>query len=144
MNYKKQVDKLWEGLEAALIEGYKTNPEVKEHLRDYVPDITWTDALSALVGREAAAERKHRGWGPEWAKYHRPFPVALAAKLMVVHQIGQGAGLKSLPPATDFLRFRPSAVEAQIVGYCLRNVLTPEWIAEAQALDYAQAVKPAA
>jgi hypothetical protein len=140
MNYKATVSKLWEQLEDALTEGYKSNAEVKEFLRDYVPNIAWTDALSRLVGREAAAEREHRKFGRDWAAYHGSLSVATAAKLMVLHQIGKGAQLKSMPPATDFLRFRPSAVEAQVVGYLLRDMLKPEWIAEAVALDYSKAV----
>jgi hypothetical protein len=138
VNYKTAVNRLWEQLEDALTRGYKTNAEVREHLRDYVPDVGWNDKLAALVGREAAAEREHRKF--VGGEFNENVPVGVSARLMVVQKIGEGAQLASMPLATDFLNMRHSAVEARVVGYLLREVLSEEWVAEAVALDYAKAV----
>lgn len=56
-----------------------------------------------------------------------------------------GAKGTGCPPATDFLRYRKTAVEAEVLGWLIRENVTDKWRVEVAKLDYPklmQGVKP--
>ena len=137
MNTKQTIDSLWQELRNAINHAYKTEQDgkyTKAALHDYAEDIGWTDAMSALLGRETANERRHRSNRPSVAGFSNES----AAKLILMHNALEGADKDSLPPATDFLICRQTAIEAQVVGFLARVFLPLEWRQAVKALDYAK------
>ena len=112
----------------------KTRDEDGECLRDYAENITWSDSLSALLGRETAEERRHRSGRTSIAGFSNE----TAAKLILMRQAQHAAEFVEIPRATAFLVFRKTAVEAQVIGFLARNFLSQDWIAEVKSLDYAK------
>ena len=133
MNTKQTIDHLWAQLRNAVNQAY-ADSEGLSALHDYAEDISWTDAMSALLGRETANERRHRSNRPSVAGFSKES----AAKLILMHNALEGADKDSLPPATDFLICRQTAIEAQVVGFLARVFLPLEWRQAVKALDYAK------
>lgn len=89
--------------------------------------------LANLLGRETANERKHRhGTEP------RSFPVGDAAKLHLMSAAAYGATLKAAPSSTLFLTMRPTAAEAEVIGYLCRATLSAEWRNTVESIDYSK------
>jgi hypothetical protein len=111
-------------------------------IRDYVENMGMIDRFEDLETREGQSERKHRGWGPEWAKYHRHVSVPHCALLIILNNIGDGARLEAEPSATTFVSMRTTAAEAELLGYLARvELLADAGLVEAlQQLDYAAVV----
>jgi hypothetical protein len=105
-----------------------------------VTNVGWSDALAKLEKAEQADERAHRGFGPNYAQYHRPVSVNHCARLQILHQAGEGAKRGVMPPATDFLVCRRAAIEAQILGVLVAPHAPAGWIDACVALDYAAVV----
>ena len=142
MSTKQKVDTLWRELRKAVNDAYAVADKERDEdgicLRDYAEDISWSDNLAALLGRECAAERQHRSNRPSVSG----FSVETASKLILMGQVQHGAELKEMPRATGFLVFRKTAIEAQVVGYLIREQLTPEWLETVKGLDYAKLMTP--
>jgi hypothetical protein len=141
MNTKQRIDTLWEdfrfAINAAYAESVKTRDEELACLRDYAENISWSDNLARLLGREAAEERRHRSGRPAI----KDFSIDSAAKLMIMHFAEQGAGMAELPKATGFLVYRQTAIESEVIGFLARVCLAQEWRESVKSLDYAELMK---
>lgn len=135
---KADVDRLWREFVDAMTRAYKSagHDAPQTALRDYARDISWTDGLGRLEKEEQANERQHRGTRREMYRLSVPH----ATRVILLHQAARGAVMTEAPPATDFLVFRRTAVEAQLLGWLARAELSAEWIATCDALDYAALV----
>jgi hypothetical protein len=141
MDTKKTINLLWIELRQRINQAYavadKTRNEDGVCLRDYAENISWSDNLASLLGREAANERQHRA--------HRPsvsgFSVETAAKLLLMENIRFGATKEAMPSATAFLVFRQTAAEAQVIGFLIREFLDQEWRQAVVTLDYSKLMK---
>jgi hypothetical protein len=132
---------LWNELRESINKAYAAPAErgsQDEHeracLRDYAENISWSDALSALAGRETANERQHRSNRPSVPG----FSCSTAAKLILMTNVAQGAKAEAMPSATAFLVLRQTAVEAQVIGWLIRKHLDAKWIEAVENLDYAK------
>jgi len=141
MNTKQKVDKLWNEMRKAINQAYAIADKARDDdgtcLRDYAENISWSDSLSALLGRESAAERQHRSNRPSVLG----FSIETAAKLILMEQMKNGAEAENMPRATAFLVFRKTAIEAQVIGYLIHRQLTKEWCEAVSSLDYAELMK---
>lgn len=138
MNPKQKVDSLWGQFREAINSAYDTASQAQDEdgtcLRDYAENISWSDKLSVLLGRETANERRVRSNRPSVPHFSNQ----TAAKLLLMYQAANGAILADMPKSTGFLVFRQSAVEAQVVGFLARRYLSQEWRDTVHALDYAK------
>jgi hypothetical protein len=140
MNATAEINTLWEQFRDAIDATYKAQSPANDTsavLRDYARDISWTDALKTLIQTEIANERQHRRNRPA----PKGFSAYTAAKLLLMTNVVTGAQLTNLPPVTDFLVYRKTAVEAQVLGFLVKSKLTPEWEKQVQALDYSVLMK---
>jgi hypothetical protein len=138
---KAYVDALYERVRDAIDRAYYTKDETTEVLRDWTRDACARDRFEALIAKEQQAERAHRTWGSNWAQYHRPVSVRHCARLMVLHNIGEGAARTQPVTAEMFLTMREGAAEALQIGYLARVSLAQHELArQLQALDYAAVV----
>ena len=144
MNTTQTVNTLWQQFRKAINDSYavgqRSHDEDLACLRDYAEDISWTDDLSALLGREAANERQHRRNRPS----PKGFSVDTAAKLCLMSNAARGAFKTAMPKATAFLELRQTAVEAEVLGFLCRHALTREWCKAVDSLDYAKLMQVAA
>ena len=140
MNTKQKVDKLWEQMRDSINAAYAAGDADKTHagwdektcLRDYAENISWSDSTARLLGRESANERQHRTGRPSVSG----FSVETAAKLILMRNVADGSRLSAMPPATNFLILRQTAVEAEIIGYLIREFVSDEWRQAVDSLDY--------
>ena len=143
MNTKQQIDTLWQEFREAINKSYATANKIYDVdnpgtcLRDYAEDISWSDSMARLLGREAANERQHRSNRPSVPG----FSVESAAKLILMQQAINGALAEDMPSASDFLVYRQTAIEAQVIGYLVKNQLSAEWRDTVMALDYSKLMK---
>jgi hypothetical protein len=146
MNTKQKVDTLWREMREAINKTYADaskksssgDPSTDANcLRDYAENISWSDDLAGLLGRETANERQHRSNRPSVPGFSNE----TAAKLILMEQVKRGAENPTLPSATEFLVFRKTAVEARVIGFLIREHLTPEWRERVSSLDYAKLMK---
>jgi hypothetical protein len=141
MDTKKTINLLWIELRQRINQAYavadKTRNEDGICLRDYAENISWSDNLCALLGKEAANERQHRSRRPSVPG----FSVEVAAKLLLMENIRSGAAKEAMPSATAFLVFRQTAAEAQVIGFLIREYLDQEWRQAVESLDYAKLMK---
>ena len=143
MQTKAKVDKLWDEFRVAINTAYAEAEKSREHeddgrcLRDYAENITWSDNLAALLGRETANERRHRTNRPSI----KGFSKETAAKLILMNNAKDGAKMAELPKSTYFLVFRQTAVEAEVIGFLARKYLLTTWRDAVVALDYAELMK---
>ena len=137
MTPSKKITTLWQVFRTIIDRAYverekQYNPEA-ESLRDYVKDMAQVDALEELLDREATNEREHRhGWPSD----NRKFSARTAAKLIIMHNAVTGSRFPAAIPASHFLIYRQSAVEAEVIGYLCRFSLDCGWVSELDALDY--------
>jgi hypothetical protein len=138
MQAKAKVDQLWEQfrqqIDAAYEHANKVNDQDGQCLLDYATDKRMVDAMAALLGRECAHERRHRGT----RRY--TFPVTQSSKLILMGQASYGASLSRMPKATLFLTARDTAAEAEVLGWLARGFLVEDWRKEVAGLDYAKLV----
>lgn len=145
MNTKQTIDKLWDEMRDVIDLAYKTSSHKatgdirSTPLRDYARDMSWADNLAALLGRETANERQHRNNRPAPAG----FSINSAAKLILMNCVMRGSDKENLPPSTDFLVYRQSAVEAEVLGFLIKPELPLSWKQELQKLDYVELMKTA-
>lgn len=139
MNIKKQVDTLWQQMRDGISTTYNKGrgDADSECLRDYAEDTTMFDALSALLGRESAEERRHRSGYPGVLGFSNE----TAAKVLLMNFLAAGAEGASMPKATQFLCFRKTAVEAEVIGWLCRSNLSPEWLQAVKSLRYDELMK---
>jgi hypothetical protein len=139
MRTKQKVDSLWRQFRTAVNASYNAAKmaEDGESLRDYAENISWHDAMSGLLGRETANERRHRSRRPSIPGFSNE----TAAKLVLMQQAADGSELHEMPAATEFLIFRQTAAEARVIGWLIREHITAEWRAEFDTLDYAELMK---
>jgi hypothetical protein len=141
MEAKKTINLLWIELRQRINQAYavadKTRNDDGMCLRDYAENISWSDNLAALLGREATNERQHRSNRPSVPG----FSVETAAKLLVMENIRSGATKEAMPSATTFLVFRQTAAEAQVIGFLVREYLDQEWRQAVENLDYSRLMK---
>ena len=150
MNTKQKIDKLWDEtrqyINAAYAEAEKTyttfphgsNPG--SCLRDYAEDISWSDSMRALLGRETANERQHRSNRPSIPGFSNES----AAKLILMGNIEFGTRESSMPQATEFLVVRQTAAEARVIGYLIQEHVTDDWRNRLAELDYSALMKAGA
>ncbi len=136
MNTKKTIDTLWkqfrQSINTAYAEADKARDEDRMCLRDYAENISWSDDLARLLGRECAEERQHRKGHP----FVQGFSIDSAAKLLIMENVAQGAEQGKMPSATIFMMWRQTAAESFLLGYLIREHLTPEWKQTVTSLDY--------
>ena len=141
MSTKQRIDHLWNQFQGAINLAYaradKTRNEEGACLRGYAENISWSDSTARLLGRETANERQHRTNRPSVPGFSNE----TAAKLILMQQAATGALAKELPPATAFLVIRQSAIEAQVIGFLIRDFVLPQWREELTQLDYAKLMK---
>jgi hypothetical protein len=151
---KKHVDRLWEQVRDCIDASYLTgerrpngsrvtvpHDDPRALLRDWVRNQSMTDKMNALEDREAVHERQHRrgapsGWRHVLSAHH-------AARLILLHNIGDGSELPAMPDATYMLSCRDTAAEAVVLGFLARDqIWKTDGLREALGLlDYAQAVR---
>lgn len=143
-NQVKQIQQLWQVFRKAIDDSYAVGQRANDDdlgcLRDYVENLSWSDDLAALLGRESANERQHR----RNEECPKDFSIRSAAMLLLMHNAADGAFKTEMPKATTFLVFRRTAMEATLIGYLCRHALTAEWCKAVRSLDYAQLMKVAA
>lgn len=130
MNTTKMVNTLW----TELMESLESSKD--ETVTDF---MRWDGLmLNRLIEDETKNERQHRA-----GNVGRSYPVSCltAVRILLMHNVAQGAAAKSEPLAKLFIWWRPSAAMAWTVGYYLRANLSAEWLASASALDYAELMK---
>lgn len=148
MSTKTKVNELWQEMREAINKAYAiadkkyssgaAYPASREDdgvcLRDYAENISWSDGLAGLLGRESANERQHRSNRPSVPG----FSVETASKLILMNCAREGAEELEMPRATTFLVFRKTAAEARVIGFLIREQLTPKWCESVSSLDYAK------
>src|ERR1700676_3858466 len=84
MSTKQIVDNLWNEMREAINRAYAIADKNRDAdgtcLRDYAENISWSDSLAALLGRESANERQHRSNRPSVPG----FSVDTASKLILM------------------------------------------------------------
>jgi hypothetical protein len=139
------INQLWEQFRDALDAAYAESQTKKfsgdeyadsSCLRDYARNISWSDNTEKLLTTETANERQHRH-----TRTVRGFSSQDAAKLIICGNVLRGSELETIPSALTFITFRPSAAEANLLGYLLRAHVTPEWKQAVQSLDYSECMK---
>jgi hypothetical protein len=140
MNTHQRINQLWIELRDAIDSAYASHSVEDERsaLRDYARDILWYDATERLLKSETENERQHRHSRPV-----RGFSVQDAAKLIICKNVLSGSELYDMPSALTFISFRASAAEATLLGYLIRNFVSPEWKAAVKSLDYSECMKAA-
>jgi hypothetical protein len=146
MTNHQQLNNLWNQMRDAIDAAYKqekaddnSGAAITGALRDYARDISWTDALAALVGRETANERQHRQNRPS----PRGFSAGDAANLIVMNCVMRGSERFGMPSGAEFLVFRQTAVEAEVVGFLAKQFITLEWKQAVQKFDYSKLMQAA-
>lgn len=139
MSTKTKVDTLWREMREAINKTYAgaKYEDAETCLRDYAENISWSDDLAGLLGREVANERQHRSNRPSVPGFSNE----TAAKLIILDCVKDGANLAEMPSATTFLIFRKTAAEARVIGFLIREQLTPEWRDAVASLDYSKLMK---
>jgi hypothetical protein len=141
MDTKKTINLLWVELRQRINQAYAVADKARNGdgicLRDYAENISWSDNLAALLGKEAAHERQHRAPRPSVPG----FSVEVAAKLLLMENIRSGATKEAMPSATAFLVFRQTAAEAQVIGFLIREYLNQDWRQAVESLDYSKLMK---
>jgi hypothetical protein len=135
----QHICQLWNQLRDAIDQAYQaaTSDEGKA-LKDYARNVSWSDDLEKLLTSETANERQHRN-----SRSVRGFSSQDAAKLIICGNVLRGTELQTVPSALTFVVFRPSAAEANLLGYLIRAHVTPEWKASVESLDYSECMKNA-
>lgn len=143
MNTTQTINRLWEVMQDRISQAYKNaasgNSEEGMCLRDYAENQSMHDALSALLGRETANERKHRSYRPS----PRGFSAQTAAKLILMTNVDSGSMMEAMPTATRFITLRQTAAEAELIGYLSRHTLSYEWGKSVKSLDYTKLMQAA-
>lgn len=143
MNTKQVVDKLWQEMREAINVTYESAPNTasfkddKACLRDYAENISMSDDLAGLLGRETANERQHRRNRPSVPGFSNE----TAAKVILMDNMREGALRADMPQATEFLVFRQTAAEAHVLGFLIRENLSAEWREQILTLDYSKLMK---
>lgn len=108
-------------------------------LRDYVRNMAMFDKWDDLVDRETKHERRHRRGAPNGWRFK--FGAKHGARIVMLHNTGDGARLDQAPEATAFISMRDTAAEAVLVGYLAREALRADagLLDALQLLDYAAA-----
>ena len=143
----QHINQLWEqfrdAIDAAYADAQTKNFSGGAHdesscLRDYVRNSSWSDAVERLLASEAANERQHRQ-----NRTIRGFSSQDAAKLIICGNVLRGSELAEMPSALTFITFRPSAAEANLLGYLIRAHVRTEWKQSVAFKDYCQCMKSA-
>lgn len=126
---QKQIKSLWKELVSAIDQ--TKNADAQEFRRN---DFY---RLETLLQEETANERQHR----RFVSGAYAVSSSVGAKITLLHNVARGARLSEMPTATTFILFRRSAAEAMLLGYLLRDGLTPQFVDEAYSLDYPSLMK---
>lgn len=135
---------LWREMREAINKAYANRPDPENDndadcLRDYAENISWSDDLQKLLDRETQNEREHRR--------NRPvvpgFGASTAARLILMENVRKGAEMDEMPKATAFLALRQTAVEAEVIGFLIKEFLSTEWRKAVASYDYAELMKAA-
>ncbi len=144
MTLANKIDKIWDGLRDAIDAAYQAgrmqSDDARQCLRDYARNISWSDNLETLLDAETNAERRHRSGRPA-DRWKSPISSRNAAKLLLCHNALEGSNLQSMPYGARFLVIRKTAAEAEVIGYLIRDHVTPEWRELVSSLDYAEIMK---
>ena len=141
----QHINQLWgqfrNAIDAAYAEAQTKNFSGSAHdevncLRDYARNVSWSDDTEKLLTTETANERQHRQ-----SRSVRGFSPQDAAKLIICGNVLQGSELAAIPSALTFITFRPSAAEANLLGYLICAHVTPEWKQAVSSLDYSECMK---
>lgn len=138
MKSHDHINAMWQGLREIINETYQNNESREERLalRDYAENISWSDDLEKLLREETANEKQHRG-----TRSVRGFSSQDAAKLVLCGNVLSGSRLKQIPSALTFITYRKSAAEANLIGWIVKEFITPEWLALVESKDYGQLMK---
>ena len=140
MKTHDHISQIWQDLRETINQAYKASSSSDEGsaLRDYAENISWHDDLEKLLASEVTNERQHRG-----TRSVRGFSSQDAAKLILCGNILRGSELTEMPSALTFITLRPSAAEANLIGYLIREFVTPEWKQAVESYDYSELMKNA-
>jgi hypothetical protein len=138
---------LWREFRAAITKAYRVHANNGSIftddfacLRDYAEDVSMVDALAELVDRETENERKHRSN----RRAVPGFSSGTAARLILMENARKGAEMGKMPRASAFLVLRQTAVEAEVIGFIIREYLPKPWRDAVAGIDYAKLMKGAA
>jgi hypothetical protein len=138
MTNTQVISNLWQEMREAINQTYANAGDDQDLicLRDYSENTGWVDDLQKLLGAgaETANEKQHRGTRPQVVG----FSSGTASKLILMQNVIRGARLPKLPSAVDYLRFRHTAFEAEVIGFLVRKHLHADWIKAVDSFDYAQ------
>jgi hypothetical protein len=141
----QHINQLWEQFRDAIDAAYAdaqtknfsgSSDDESSCLRDYARNISWSDATETLLASETTNERQHRQ-----TRTVRGFSSQDAAKLIICGNVLRGSELAERPSALTFITFRPSAAEANLLGYLIRAHVTPEWKQYVSSKDYSECMK---
>jgi hypothetical protein len=116
MSTKTKVDALWEQFRTAINKAYaeadKSHDEYGTCLRDYAENISWSDDLAGLLGRETANERQHRNNRPSVPG----FSTETAAKVLIMSAANRGSKMTTrLPDSQAHSRGMGRAVSMPLI-----------------------------
>jgi hypothetical protein len=135
----QHITHLWSELRNIIDQTYQASSEEDARsLRDYARNQSWSDSLEKLLAEETTNERQHRS-----LRSVRGFSSSDAAKLIICGNVLRGSELTEMPSALTFITFRPSAAEANLLGYLIRANATAEWKQAVALLDYAECMEGA-
>lgn len=103
--------------------------------------LAWHDDLAALLGREAANERQHRKGKPDSVTLPN-VSIDTATKLILLGNVESGTRLPEMPSALGMLQIRHTALEAEVIGFIVREFLSDGWKQRAGRLDYFKVMHP--
>jgi len=140
MRTHEHIDKMWRGLRDIINETYQNNASMDERLclRDYAENISWSDDLNKLLAEETHNEKQHRH-----TRTVRGFSAQDAAKLILCGNVLRGSELREMPSALTFITYRKTAAEGNLIGWIIREFITPEWRALVEAKDYSELMQAA-
>lgn len=135
------IRNLWQEMRDAINQTYALSSLDKSGdracLRDYAENVSWSDDLQKLLHTEMANEREHRKGRPMVPG----FGVGTAARLVLMTNVVKGSQMLELPRSTAFLVLRKTAVEAEVIGFLIKDQLAEAWVKAIESFDYAELMK---
>lgn len=115
----------------------------------FLNNIDWCNHREKLHELATAEEKSHRGWGPEFAKYHPgAISAADAGRLFAVKRVAEYLNGERMPRGKDYLHFQKSAFYAAALVHKHRKEIRKAWrgldVKAIGALDYCEFVRVAA
>ncbi len=113
----------------------------------YAFDNQMVNYAKRLIEECHQEEKGHRGWGPDFSKYHTSDTISAkqAGKLFAVKRVAQYLNGEPYPQVKDYLHFQKSCYTAAAMAFEFEKQIRKEWnglpLAELAALNYTDFVK---